>query len=144
MDKTYITGSTYFFGSIDGFKSKDIDVIVLVEKPKGFQYTRRTSSGSSCLFERKKMSANEFVNYALNSKVKMCVVQFLIKEFCEDIGFTINHLKELKPVFEQLDNKHKYAKIVFDSYIKNNSFTLTDEQRQLAYEEYKKYRKKGA
>lgn len=144
MSKLYLTGSVYFFSNIDGFKSKDTDRIVLIEKPNGFNYVKQTSSSSSCLFEWKKMSANEFLNYHLKTTIPMSVIKFLNKEFCEDIGFTINHLKELKPVFEQLDDKHKYAKIIFNAYIKNNSFTLTDEQRQLAYEEYKKYRKKGA
>ena len=86
------------------------------------------------------MSPEEFISYALNKGPTMQIGKFLIPEFNNEIGFTIEHLKQLVPLIEKLDDKHKYEKIIFDSYIENNSFTLTEEQRLKAYEEYKKYR----
>ncbi len=138
--KTIIVGSTYFFKDIEGFKSKDIDRVVLTDNPVGFKDTRQTSGIGSCLFEWRKMTADEFVEFTLASKLPMSVGKFLVKEFCDEIGFTIKHLKKLAPQFNKLDDKHKYEKVIFDSIIENDSWELTDEQINNAYEEYKKYR----
>ncbi len=138
--KTILVGSTYFFKNIEGFKSKDIDRVVLIDNPVGFKNVRQTSGSGSCLFEWRRMSADEFVDFTLNSKLPMSVGKFLVKEFCDQVGFTIEHLKQLAPQFDKLDDKHKYEKILFDSILSNNSWTLTDEQLQAAYEEYKQYR----
>ena len=138
---TILVGSKYFFKEMPGFSSKDTDKIVLVSKPVGFKYVRQTSGSGSCLFEWKKMTADEFVNRTLKTKTPMSVGKFLVPEFNEQIGFTIEHLKLLEPIFEQLDEKHKYEKVIYDAYVSNGSFTLTDEQRQTAYEVYKEARK---
>lgn len=137
--KTIIVGSTYFFKNIEGFKSKDIDRVVLVDNPVGFKNVRQTSGSGSCLFEWRRMSADEFVSFTLNSKLPMSVGKFLVKEFCDEIGFTIEHLKKLAPQFDKLDDKHKYEKVLFDSILSNNSWQLTDEQLQAAYDMYKQY-----
>ena len=139
--KTIIVGSTYFFKDIEGFKSKDIDRVVLVDNPNGFNYVRQTSGSGSCLYEWKRMNADEFVDFTLKSNIPMSVGKFLVKEFCEEIGFTITHLIKLAPQFNKLDDKHTYEKIIYDAIISNNSWTLTEEQLTSAYEEYKKYRK---
>jgi hypothetical protein len=70
----------------------------------------------------------------------MVVGKFLVPEFCAAIGFTIEDLPQLKPLIDILDNKHKYEEIIFNSYLKNGSFTLTDEQRERAYKSYKNSR----
>ena len=70
----------------------------------------------------------------------MAVGKLLVPEVCNYMGITLEELKQFEFAFENIDDKHKYEKIIFDSYIKNNSFTLTKEQRDLAYKEYKKYR----
>ena len=43
-------------------------------------------------------------------------------------------------MFDRLDDKHKYERLIYESYINNNSFTLTEKQLQEAYDEYRKYR----
>lgn len=70
----------------------------------------------------------------------MEIGKFLIPDFIKEIGFTIEHLKQLKPLVDNLDDKHKYEKVIFDSYILNNDFILNDEQLQNAYKIYLKYR----
>lgn len=70
----------------------------------------------------------------------MCLGKFLIPEFNEKFGITIEDLKGLSSLLDRLDDKHLYEKIIYDAYIENNDFSLTDEQRQNAYNEYKKYR----
>jgi hypothetical protein len=80
----------------------------------------------------------EFLNNVSVDTIK--VGKFLIPEFCEYIGFTIDELPSLKEYFDKMDDKHKYEQIIFESYLQNHSFTLTQEQRDKAYQEYKKYR----
>ena len=57
----------------------------------------------------------------------MRVGKFIVPEFCEYIGFEIKDYELLKPIFDKLDDKHKYEKVIMESYIENNSFTLTED-----------------
>lgn len=68
--------------------------------------------------------------------------KFLVPAFVEAIGFTIENLKRLQPLVDSLDDKHKYEKVIYDSYIENGEFKLTDEQLQKAYLEYKNNKRK--
>lgn len=135
-----LIGSTYFFKDIDGFESKDVDILELIEKPIGFKISYQISGKGKCLFKWKKMSPDEFIYHSLSRKCPMEIGKFLVKEFCEEIGFTINHLIKLQPLRDGLDEKHLYEGLIFDFYIKNNDFYLTDEQLKQVYNEYKKYR----
>lgn len=66
--------------------------------------------------------------------------KFLVPEYVEYIGLTIDDLKQLKHLTEWLDDRHTYEKVIYDSYIENNGFFLTEEQRNRAYEEYQRAR----
>ena len=44
-----IVGSTSFFKSIPGFKSKDIDVLELIDNPIGFTFVRQFKFMSKCV-----------------------------------------------------------------------------------------------
>ena len=70
----------------------------------------------------------------------MVVGKFLIPEFNKKIGFTIDDLPKIKPLIDRLDEKHIYEKIIYESYLENNSFTLTEDQRLKAYKKYKETR----
>lgn len=140
MDK-FLVGSRYFFeGRYDDFVSKDSDMLILVDNPVGFRFTRQITGQGKCVFEWKRMPVSEFLKYATESKLPMTAGKFLIPEFCKEIGFTLDDLKTLAFQFENMDDKHKYEKVIFDSYVENGDFMLTDEQRRRAYDEYRKYR----
>lgn len=98
-------------------------------------------NGEDVFFYRN-MSKEGFIKDTIESNVPMRVGKFLIPEFCEYIGFEISDYDKLKPMFDKLDDKHRYEIIIRDAYIENGSFTLTDEQRLKAYEEYKRERNK--
>ena len=72
----------------------------------------------------------------------MAAGKFLVPEFCKEIGSTVEDLPKLAPLISNLDTKHEYEKIIFDSYIQNGDFVLTQEQRDKAYESYKIARRK--
>lgn len=135
-----LMGSRYFFSCYDGFNSKDIDEIEIIET-NGFKNMRQLTGQGKCLFQLKKQDSKEkYIDYALKSNLGMVVGKFLIPEFCNEIGFTLEDLGKLSPLIEKLDEKHMYEKIIFNSYIENGSFTLTDDQRDRAYKSYKESR----
>ena len=53
----------------------------------------------------------------------------------------MDDLRTLEPKIRQMDNKHSYEKVIFDSYLENGDFYLTDEQRKRAFEIYLDERK---
>ena len=136
----FLMGSRYFFSCYDDFESKDIDEIELVDT-SDFKNVRQLTGKGKCLFQMKRHSSKEpYIEFALRSKIGMVIGKFLIPEFCEAIGFTVNDLPRLVPLIAKLDEQHKYEEIIFNSYIQNGSFTLTDEQRARAYKSYKESR----
>ena len=136
----YLMGSTYFFSCYPDFNSNDIDEIQIVST-NDFRQVRQVTGKGRCLFQLKRHSTKqEYIDWALKSKLGMVIGKFLIPEFCEEIGFTIEDLPILRPLIDRLDDKHKYEEIIYNSYIQNNAFTLTDEQRLEAYKSYKESR----
>ena len=49
-------------------------------------------------------------------------------------------LKRLEPLTEIMDEKHTYEIIIFNAYIQNDGWWLTEDQRAAAYSEYKRTR----
>ena len=136
MNKILI-GSQYFFSCYDDFKSKDIDELQIIDTTEFAQMRQITGQGK-CLFQMKKHpSTEDYINWALQSKLGMVIGKFLVPEFCAAINFSVEDLKRLSPLLPKLDDKHKYEEIIFNSYIENGVFTLTQEQRDLAYQSYK-------
>lgn len=134
-------GSNYFFKDIKGFKPKDIDEIEIIDKGKHFKYLQQMTNSSNCLFKVIHRPKQELIDFHLNSSITpMSVGKFLIPEFNTEFGITIEDIKQLKPLIEKLDDKHKYEEVIFNAYIENNDFVLTDEQRNNAYKIYKQYR----
>ena len=136
----FLMGSQYFFSCYDDFKGKDIDEIEIIETNE-FAQVRQITGQGKCLFQLKKhRSKEDYINWALESQIGMVIGKFLIPEFCKAIGFTIEDLPLLRVLINRLDDKHRYEAIIYDSYIENGSFTLSDEQRARAYKSYKESR----
>ena len=135
-----LVGSQSFFNNIEGFIPKDVDYIELVDNPSEFKYFCQITGKNKCIFRWKRMNVNEFINIHLKFNIPMSVGKFLVPEFAKEINLTITDLKKLTPLIEKLDDKHLYEKIIFNSYIENNGFYLTNEQLMESYNEYKKYR----
>ena len=135
-----LVGSNVFFKDIKGFNSKDIDILELVDNPTDFKYLRQFRFKDKCVFQWKRMTPEKFIEVTLQNNTPMEVGKFLVPEFIKEVGITIDHLKQLSSLIERLDDQHKYEKVIYDSYIANNDFTLTDEQLNDAYNTYLKYR----
>lgn len=138
-----LMGSRYFFEGYPDFKPHDTDTIELVPPNKMFKIglvvRGKKGQGTDAYFFVKKPK-EDMIQDALNSQVPMVFCKFLIPEFNEQIGFTVEDLPKLWPLVNRVDEKHLYAKMIFEYYIENKSFTLTQEQRDKAYHEYKRLR----
>lgn len=134
--KTFIVGSTYFFSKYKDFISKDIDELNIVDKMIGDSNSLRFKLNNKDVFFYKNLSKEEFIKDTLDSKLFMKAGKFLVPEFCDWINFTIRDLSILKNCFDKIDKKHLYEKYIFDCYLKNNKFVLTEKQLDKAYKIY--------
>ena len=139
QNKSILAGSEYFFKDCPGYVFHDRDKLVVTDNLPA--EVLRFKDGNDDVFLINRMSADEYVASMLSENVlPMRCGKFLIPEFNNEVGFTIEHLKKIGAVFDRIDDKHRYEKIIYESYIENNGFFLTNEQKMKAYEEYKKYR----
>lgn len=144
MQKQFLCGSQYFFKDYEDYKIHDTDYVIIddeLEKDYKHIYDKETKTD---YFYWKKMSSEEYIKYNEKVKFALDIATFLMKECNEYLNFTIKDLKRLSFLVDKLEQhvgpKYNYYKIIYESYIENNSFILTEEQRLKAYNEYKKYR----
>ena len=138
--RTFIIGSQPFFNCYEDYKMHDMDKLCIMSHGLNGNNSFLMKRDGNDYILYPNLSKEEFVEGDLKGKDSIKIGKYLIPEFAEYIGFTIDDLKKLKPLIEGLDDKHKYEKVIYEAYISNNSFTLTDEQRNAAYEEYKRAR----
>ena len=135
-----LVGSNVFFKDIEGFTSKDIDILEFVDNPTDFKNVRQFKFPDKCVFQWRKMPINELIDITLSRNFPMEIGKFLVPEFIKEFKLSIDDLKRLKPIITKLDDKHKYEEVIYNAYIENNDFILTDKQRQNALETYTMYR----
>lgn len=138
--KQFRMGSSYFFSVYDDFNSKDYDDLCIMDNFIFPGNVMNAKIKGNDVFMFRNMPKQGYIDDLIDSGVNMKAGKFLIPEFNEYIGFTIDDLKSIIHVFENMDEKHTYEKIIADSYIENNGFFLNDKQRKKAYDEYKKTR----
>lgn len=136
----FLVGSSYFFKRYKDFNSKDTDWLYITDNPTEFKVMRQIHFPNECIFEWEHLTKDEFIQIALSRQCKMEAGKFLNPEVSKYLGMTIEDLKKLESVFNSIDDKHTYEKIIYEAYIENNGFFLTEEQRVKAYNEYKNKR----
>ena len=135
-----LVGSNVFFKDIEGFTSKDIDILEFVDNPTDFKNVRQFKFPNKCVFKWSKMPIDELIDITLFRNFPMEIGKFLVPEFIKEFKLSIDDLKRLEPIITKLDDKHKYEEVIYNAYLENNDFALTDKQRQKAYSVYNKYR----
>lgn len=135
-----LVGSNVFFKDIDGFNSKDVDILELIDNPIGFKNNRWIKFPHKDVFQWRRMPIKEFIEITLSNNIPLEIGKFLVPEFIKEFNLSISDLKKLQPLIENLDDKHKYESVIYYSYLQNNDFYLTDEQLMGAYKIYIKYR----
>ena len=141
--KIFKIGSSCFFKEhYPDYVEKDLDELQIMDSfvPGTNVLNLKDKGTGKDVFFWRNMDKDGFINDCLESKVPMRAGKFLIKEFAEYIDLTINDLRKLDSSFKTIDDKHTYEKIIYEAYLKNNGFYLTDEQRDRAYKEYKRKR----
>jgi hypothetical protein len=135
-------GSRAFFSGIEGFHPHDSDYVEIVEpKDVDFYYKNVFKEGKDCIFQVVRRPKEKRLEWAVKYERPMSLCMFLVPEFCQVFGITIADLETLRPLRDRMDRRHTYLTVIYDAYIENGSMTLTDQQRQAAFEEYKKERK---
>ena len=134
-------GSSYFFNKYEDYHSKDYDDLCIMDTFNfpGRRVMNMKIKGND-VFMFRDMDKQGFLDDIKETGVYMKAGKFLIPEFNEYIGFTIDDLKSIMDYFDKMDWNHKYEKVIAESYIENGGFFLTDEQRDKAYGVYKKTR----
>lgn len=140
MKKEFVIGSNYFFSTYPDYIIKDEDRLIVEDDPIFYKNHMNIKGQGKDYFYFKNKSKEEWIEECLNTKLPMVIGKFLIPEFAEFINLTIDDLSRLQPVVDRLDAKHLYEKSIYDFYIENNSFVLTREALDSAYDIYKKYR----
>lgn len=135
----HLMGSTYFFKGQPGFNPHDIDYVELVDDKSIKEKLIIRGQGKDYIQLRRK-DKESLIADALKTDLAMVVGKFLVPEFNQEIGFTVEDLHKIKPLIDRLDDKHKYEEIIYNSYLINNAFILTKEQVEEAYALYKKFR----
>ena len=144
--KEFKIGSSYFFSCYPDYIQKDIDSLVIMDNflhiyDGKTSFLMRPKNMKEDILIYKNLTKEEYLEEFFNNETDIIKIgKFLIPEFCEYIGFTIEDLKQLEHYFYCLDEKHMYQRIIYEFYISNNNFTLDDNQREIVYQEYKKVR----
>ena len=122
------------------FKPHDLDLLEFIET-KEFKHIRHICGQGKCIFQlNRHTNKNEYINWALQSNLGMVIGKFLIPEVAKEMNLEISDLYQLSPLIAKLDDKHKYEEIIYNSYLENKDFILTEEQRLKAYQSYKESR----
>lgn len=132
-NKRFLIGSKAFFSGMEGFEPKDSDFLTLVKTGNGFSHFYQMTDGTCCHYIFIRKSKKEMIDYALNNGPAMQVGKFLVPAVATELKLTIQDLKKLKPLITKLDVEHIYEEAIYEAYIENNGFFLTDEQRQKAF-----------
>lgn len=142
MEKRITVGSKAFFGGMPDFQNKHEDILILSDTPNGFVNYRQSYVSERYKIEWAAKPKAEFLAYAMREKANgLEFGKFIVPDFAAEIGLTIDELKTLYGFYEnRIDETHKYQKVIYQAYVDNNAFTLTEEQRSAAYEAYKEAR----
>ena len=138
-------GSRVFFGEMPDYQENDCDVLFILDQwPEEITDTRFSCRKEKCdLFFMKEQTKEQYINDILQvEKVHASrVCFFLVPEIAQLIKLTIDDLKRVEPIVAMLkDTRHAWYYTLYESYIENDGFFLTDAQREKAYEEFKSAR----
>ena len=140
--KKILVGSNAFFKDIKDFKSKDKDYLIFIDNPEDFKIRKEICLRGTDIFYYKRLSPIEMINYTLETNDPLLIGKFLVPEVAEELKLSVSDILPLEPMLSKLDEQHQYQVIIFNHIKNNNSFTLTNEQLDEAYQVYISARKK--
>ena len=90
-----LVGSNVFFKDIEGFTSKDTDILEFVDNPTDFKNVRQFKFPDKCVFQWRKMSIDKLIDITLSRNFPMEIGKFLVPEFIKEFKLSIDDLKRL-------------------------------------------------
>ena len=139
--KQFKIGSSAFFSGVEGYNEKGSDALLIEKDPIGFKTWRESSCQSGVIAEWKEMDKDEFIESTLSFGKQELAGKFLIPEFAEWLGLIIDDLKKLDSLFSKMEGKQAYLKKIYEYYIENGKFELSEEQKKDVYSIYEEHRK---
>ena len=139
--KKILVGSNAFFKDVKDFKSKNKDYLIFVDNPQDFKIRKEISLRGTDMFYYKRLSPSEMINYTLESNDPLLIGKFIVPEVAEELKLSVSDILPLEPMLSKLDEQHQYQVVIFNHIKNNNSFTLTNEQLDEAYQVYLSTRK---
>lgn len=142
MTKRIAIGSQVFFGEYEDYKSHDRDFVEFQDEPTEYQRFMIAREDGDEVFFYKTMAKEELIEFELTyfKRIPMTAGKYLIPELVDYLDFTIEDLRLFEGYFNRIDEKHLYQKKIYEFYVENGDFTLTQEQRDEAYQIYKEKR----
>lgn len=144
--KRFLIGSKAIFAGYKEFDdiTTDTDILIIDENPSDYDFEHQyhdPDDDTIHYIRWKNMSKEDLLFFHThNCYMGTFIQKFLVPEYAEWIGLTIEELKSMERLLKYMDDKHEYEKIVFHAYIENNGFFLTPEQKEEAYQVYKSKR----
>jgi hypothetical protein len=135
--KEFLIGSKAFFSDFSDFVPVDTDILIIDNNIDSEYPTKSWMDGDYHYVQWLEWPKEEFIEYHKTVYAGRYIQKFLVPEFAEYLGLTISDLQELHNLIDFLDGEHGYCKVVYDYYIQNNGFFLTQEQLEEAYRVYK-------
>lgn len=140
-ERHFLVGSDVFFGKMSDYVTHGYSLLYFDDNP---DYEIETSymEGNNHILRWRNIGKEQLIFYHQNCWNGRYIGKFLVPEVAEYLQFTIEDLKQIGNLVNCLDERHLYEKIIYDAYIENNGFFMTDEQLNAAYAEYKRERGK--
>ena len=140
--KFNVGSAAFFEGYYDDYMPHDRDYFYLSDNNKEpFLYFKLFKTKEEYFIYRY-LSKEDLLKHEFEGAKTFPMVagKLLVPDICKYFGITLDDLKQFEDVFNNMDYKHQYEKIIYDAYMANNDITLTKEQRDAAYESYKQTR----
>lgn len=141
MKQRFLIGSRAFFKGIDGFKSDNRNMLELHSNPAFKFGVEQEEARITRVYKYTREPAHIMIARAVECGNVLQAGKFLVPEVAHAIGASVQDLKPLEPLFAKLPEKHQWQKTVYNAYVQNGSFSLTDVQLQEAYDKYMSARK---
>lgn len=138
--KRFITGSRTFFEGMEGFMPHDADYLEIDPdlQVAGTQY--KPSPGVD-VYRWKFSTFGEFYDFfKIHRHPNMRLCLFLSRDVARFLGMDFEDLKKVAFLKEGMDKRHMYLVSIYDFYMENGGWFLTERQRDEAYEIYKRER----
>lgn len=143
QNEKYLIGSRSWFEGKEGFNPHDIDYISFVDKSDDLNFTWKETYFHDGIddFTYVKYPPEKMLEMCLRLKDFILAGAFLHEEIANLFNISIEQLPLLRPIIEisihkKNLKKHDYVLMILDFIVQNNSWDLTPEQLDQAYQNY--------